>query len=497
MSQILSNLTIPSNNLIGRSTIMITLTIYADTRRTSKTVTFYIKDRLCAYIDVLFNTPKVEPSLDTFIQTEITSKVSYNISWSEVKGDILSLSDNYPVLFLAQNTLSRGIYYSFMISALQLNCNSANAYATFITNMAPVCGSSMSIVPSIGLALNTYFDFSINLCTDPDQDLPLLYRFKIITQDSESFIMSSAKQFNFITSAMFEGNLTGHVDVCDQLYGCSSYQNNFTVTSNTIRTLSTSDILLQNYIAHTSNIELIPLFSIAYLQTYALTAEEVAYIYNDVLNSYIASRNSITSEIVEIFLSFINKILYTVQEEFLTFTTIELYLNEIINLVEISTEKLSSNRINLIFSVAENTLIKGNFTSDYIYLVDNFLTVLIEDYSLGMLPGTVIADIQAANNIYYYKERGLSQDYTNTSINFIDGIKMNIVNLSSNPDTIINIIVSIYPQPDNFSNIIAISFTSSGTYINQVLNMTSEQAMNLSESTVQVLIPFNKEISED
>ena len=80
LSQKLSNLTILSSSLTGRTDLLITLTISADTRTASKTVTFNIIDNLYTYIDVLFNTIKIEPSFNTYIQTAIISTGSYSIS---------------------------------------------------------------------------------------------------------------------------------------------------------------------------------------------------------------------------------------------------------------------------------------------------------------------------------------------------------------------------------------------------------------------------------
>ena len=58
-------------------------------------------------------------------------------------------------------------------------------------------------------------------------------------------------------------------------------------------------------------------------------------------------------------------------------------------------------------------------------------------------------------------------------------------------DIIVNAIIIIYPQSNDISSIISINFTTSGTYINKTLNMTSEQLISLNEPTIQVLVPVN------
>ena len=76
----LTNLTIISSNLIPGAGLLITLTISADIRMTSKTILFDVIDSLYTYIGTSFNTAKVEPSFDTYIHTEITSTGSYSIT---------------------------------------------------------------------------------------------------------------------------------------------------------------------------------------------------------------------------------------------------------------------------------------------------------------------------------------------------------------------------------------------------------------------------------
>ena len=83
------NLTILSNKLSAGTTLLITLTISADTRSTSKTITLDIVSNLFAYIDILFNAAKVETSLAVYIDTKIISTVDYNITWSQVSGDFI------------------------------------------------------------------------------------------------------------------------------------------------------------------------------------------------------------------------------------------------------------------------------------------------------------------------------------------------------------------------------------------------------------------------
>ena len=75
--------------------------------------------------------------------------------------------------------MAEGEIYKFMIQATQSDGPQAYAYVSFLTNISPVCQDPLTINPSNGVALTTVFRMSIDMCTDPDLDLPLTYTFGI------------------------------------------------------------------------------------------------------------------------------------------------------------------------------------------------------------------------------------------------------------------------------------------------------------------------------
>ena len=79
MSNKLSNLTMPSSSLTGGTTLIITLTISGGTRTSSASVIFNVIADLSTYINILFNSVKVEPSFTTIITAKVYSSVAVTI----------------------------------------------------------------------------------------------------------------------------------------------------------------------------------------------------------------------------------------------------------------------------------------------------------------------------------------------------------------------------------------------------------------------------------
>ena len=88
-------------------------------------------------------------------------------------------SFTFPTMYLSPNTMTEGEIYKFMIQATQSDGPKAYAYVSFLTNISPACKNPLAINPSNGTALTTVFKTSIDMCTDPDLDLPITYTFGI------------------------------------------------------------------------------------------------------------------------------------------------------------------------------------------------------------------------------------------------------------------------------------------------------------------------------
>ena len=85
----------------------------------------------------------------------------------------------FPTMYLSPNTMAEGEIYKFMIQATQPNGLKAYAYVSFLTNISPICPNPLAIAPLNGTTLETVFEMFIDMCNDPDLDLPLKYTFGI------------------------------------------------------------------------------------------------------------------------------------------------------------------------------------------------------------------------------------------------------------------------------------------------------------------------------
>ena len=217
---------------------------------------------------------------------------------------------------------------------------------------------------------------------------------------------------------------------------------------------------------------------------------DITYIHDDVL-SYIYSQTNINSESIDIYLSLIFEILQK-QGTSLTYNTINGYLLTFIDIINKSTSEITTDNIQKIFAITENILQFGNFSLNYIQLVDNFFNTIIDIYSLNMMPGTTIANLQI-NNTLYFKTRLLSSNYSNFNLVLNDRTEISINKLQFDPNMVINLIISIYPQNNDYSSVVSIKFTNSGNYTNHTLYINPEETLVLnSSSIINILIPYDK-----
>ena len=257
--------------------------------------------------------------------------------------------------------------------------------------------------------------------------------------------------------------------------------------------MTTLDSTIDSYLQDTSDQTLIPLYSIAYIYTFPMSLEDINYIHDDV-HSYIYSQTSINSESIDIYLSLIFEILQK-QKNSLNYDTINNYLQTFMTILNNSTSEITSDNIQTIFTITETILQFGNFSLNYIKLVDDFFNTIINLYSLNMMPGTVIANLQI-NDTFYYKTRLLSSNYSNFTLVFNDSTEITITDLQFDPNTIVNLIVSIYPQINGYSSILSINFTESGNYTNHTLYLNPEETLLLNSSIITVLIPYYKNVTD-
>ncbi|OMJ78425.1 hypothetical protein SteCoe_21801 [Stentor coeruleus] len=97
----------------------------------------------------------------------------------------------------------------------------------------------------------------------------------------------------------------------------------------------------------------------------------------------------------------------------------------------------------------------------------------------------------------YYKYKDTSANYENSTFEFSDGVSVEIESLPFNASSIINLIITSYSSDAEYSNSIEITFTTSGTYENNVLTASDEVITTLSTPTVFLNFPILKNCTGD
>ena len=493
----LKNITIQAKNLVGGKTMNLTLTITdnAFNRQASVSISITVVSGLHTYISIDFTQAYIEPSARNYIKSIITTTVpniTYTINWKQTSGDSVALSSiNLPSLYIPPNTLTRGGQYAFQVTVTETSGSFAYSYVNFIANLAPICLDSFTITPSTGSALATVFQFSIASCSDPENNIPLSYKFSTVSSKKKSCNLSTGKQYSSASSKLYAEVFVASVTVCDTLSGCSTYSINLTVTSRKRMLSDTSN--LDSYISDTFDPEAIPMMSLAYLETFSFESAEIDYIQNDVV-SYIYNSSTIDQDSVSLILNLVNTFFSSNQINSLTYNRIAAYAQQVLKVMNMSSVSLTADSVNLAFTFVENILNYGNYQMTYILLADSFFNSVLEMYTVGALPGTTLANL-ASNGTFMFKYNAISNNLAGTSYNFSDGTSVTIQSLPFYSTSILNLIVSIYPQANNYSSIVDITFTNNGNYINQTIVSSNEQIVSLTTSTVTILIPFTKSAS--
>jgi REJ domain len=482
-------LTIKSSSLVsGYLNITLTISALNNTRTSSASILLQVIQNLKTFISTSFNQTKIEPSMDYLIASQIVSYTNYTIQWTQLAGNSIPINpNNLPSLYIPTGVLTRGVSYTFQVSAKEKEGYTAYYNISFTTNLLPMCLGSMSITPSSGLPLNTLFEFNIDSCTDPDGDLPIVYTFGVISSAGRVYAISLSKEFSSISNKMFSGNLTGYAKVCDQYLGCVYYYQSILVTQNR-RELDSLDPL-QSYITDTLDQELVPIYSSAYLQTYILNLTSMNYIYKDVYD-YITSKATIDEDCMNIAISTVLDIV-DCQAHLLSYDLVSLYYTNIINIMQNSTYQVSSYQITSSFEIIDKVASIKSLNPDYLVLNNWFINNIVELYSLNDLPGTVILNVSSTLSTYY-KYRGLCSSLYETMYNISNTVYGYINEVFFSGSEIINIVFMQYTQTDDYSDIVFLSLTSSGKSSTGTLGLSTENPLSLAASSIELSLYIKK-----
>lgn len=496
--QIGAVLDVPAERLVAGSELEIHVVVKSsiDERTSEKIVTLFVQEGLSTNIELSFGDDKVEPSNFFTIKSKITSDAECELKWTQVEGTEVVIGTDYtPNLIFLPNTLIPGETYEFQLKADESQNNIyASSNIKFTVNEPAECVSQLSTSLETGTALSEDFTLSIDSCIDSDEtDTPLTYTFSIIPENSSPISITKPQSFNSVTFKLFEGGFTASVKVCDSLGGCSKYalQTLITVSENTGRRLADTDPIAFYDELVSDNEEATIMYAISIMNSFELTSDQVDYIYNDALD-YIET-DTIDLDSIDMVMKLIIQIVEN-QKSTLTFSRVEAYTELIIELVNNSTQDITSDTIDIAQYLVTMIIEYEASSIEYVVLVNDFLDQITEIYASGLLPGSTIINT-ATNNLIHFKYRDLSSAYAEKTFYLDDSISVAIESLPFASSDLIDINIKSFPDEENYSNMLEITFTKCGTLENNVLVETAEEIMELTTSTVMFELPALKNVT--
>ena len=489
-----SVLNIPATRLPAGKSIQIYLTLRSmiDSRSIEESVKLYVYEGLSTNIQMTFTDKKVERSYNLYLDTYITSQAEYTLQWSQVQGSAVDLvPDNMPSLTFSPKTFNEGETYEFLLTATEtLTGAFATASVEFKVNVPASCLNSLSISSEQGVALTDVFTLSIDSCSDGDEeDTPLTYTFFIIPTDFSGVFITKPQQFSSVDFMIFEGSFFAGVRVCDQLWGCTwkFLETFFYVSEYAGRRLADDAVAVYKDLVSSSS-DATVLYAISVVNTFEMTSDEIDYVYKD--SQDFISTEDVDLDTVEMMVKLIMQIVMN-QESTLTKERIQEYFDDIVTLVNNSTEEISSDVMDSMRDLTVLIVDFGAGSVEYVNMVNDFLDQIFQVYAKDTLPGNVIANYKS-DDMIYYKFREVSSNYKDKTMSLDGDVTVTIESLPFEDTDLVDINIKTFPAAAEYSDMLEITFTKCGTYINKVLTKTTEEVVPLTTPTVLFQLPRHK-----
>ena len=492
-SEFSSILSIPAGRLPAGKSIKIILTVENsyDSRKAEDSLVFFIYKGLSTNIQMSFAPKKILSSSSLHLSAVIISDANYILKWTQDLGSPVEILPDYmhSISFLPY-TFKEGEFYKFTLKATEtLNGSFATSSVEFRVNVPADCLSNLTINPWNGVALRDYFTLSIDSCSDGDEeDNILTYTFFTIPTDFTRLFINKPQQFSKVSFLMYEGYFYAGVRVCDYILGCTVkfLDSQFYVSSYSGRRLESDPVLIySNMISMNSDSAII--YGILVMNTFNMSIDQIDIVFDQSKSS--AYEERIDSDSIEMMIKLVLQTIIN-QGQNLNLAKTSEYLDDILAIINNSTCELSieiMDDLRLLSSLVYD-LFGSNM--ECVLIINNFLDQVFKVYSENILPGNVVASF-GSSDISYYKFREVSQNYTDKKID-VDNISVFIESLPFNKTDLIDINIKTFPDIENFSDMIDLTFTKSGTYQNQIISKTEETVIPLTTPTVILFFQAQK-----
>ncbi|CAG9332443.1 unnamed protein product [Blepharisma stoltei] len=496
-----SSLAISSGKFTPGGSYNLTLTIKKDARTASTTISLQSLAMPANYssyttIGISYKTQKVSSKDSFIISAAIETQPDSVLKWTCSDSQISISPNNLSMMKLPANTFISGNSYTFQLSVTENSGIVSYQNILVNVNSGAACINGLKISPSTGKSLKTKFSLSIDGCDDKDrEDFPLVYTFEDIW-NGISYVLGITLE-NAISTYLLPGLNSLTVIVCDQLAGCSSYNQIISIGENERFLAETS--LMSSYKEETSDLDRI-------LPTVTLFAssteiDEVLFAQmSDDMEYYIKSQNSITVKMLKSLCGAIQT--FTTQDGLISQAKYEYYMDWIVSLLydnQIPINEDSQSIFDILLTITNGYISNFNSTAgDYeksIVKADWFLNKIVDYITKDDLPGqSSIPTASVSTSIHIGKIRNFPNVMTKRSYSFDDFKVIFPSHIPFNDTEILNFRANSYESNDEYSSLISLSYATSGTYNSFVYNSSDEELtqFNNGKYPIKIEIPYGK-----
>lgn len=433
------NLTISRQNLNIGASLVIYVNVHSKTKAQVLNITLTVQNTNTSAIIVQTSNP-INPQIGLSVPSIVQGNTSY-ISWVSLN-KVLMQTYNMPVMTLNPGTLSYGSAYTF---ELRIN-NVTYASVSITTSTPPQCPYSTFTSPDF-LNFGSGLQVVSPVCYD-NENYPVLYSINQLTP------LAPYINTNILLPS---GQNTLTIYVCNSASIC------ITVTSQIfINTYQLNDAqILAAYQQYSSNLTLVPLTVIALAYTEPLSSQLISRMWSD-LKTYQSTFNSSLTPLIAAAQALISPVQNT------TYAWADKIIGDVIGYISV----LGINTIDMSYCLGAVSNVFDIKKSGNMTLTKNLMDYCVNNYTYGYLPGQLY--YFDTNYVTAYKNTMLGNKFFNFNVTISNrNISLPSVMPFQSSD-IVNLYIYLYKNKGNYTDIIDIYFTSTGTYSNATLNQTTE-----------------------
>lgn len=444
VSQTASTYSIPGNNLQGKTSFTLYLTVSVSDRSSSITNTYTVIDNVNTVIKMIVPSTKVITSKQLLITTSITSTTNSIILWSQLSGPNVEIKPkNYPYLSFMSNTLQMGTTYTFQILVTEATGGVLRSYSSITTNIGPECSVVVYNTPTTGIARKTSIKFQIDSCKDMDgTDLPLWYTFGFTKGIIDTTLKQSIKD-NFFSSILPSGDLYPWAKVCDNLKDCTTSRSTIKATISTIRRRLSSEENMVNEFKEDCDLYGVLTALAVLLDEESLDIETMEIMWDEFVK-YV-DEEDLDIELAEVVVEVVDKFLKIAKKMGLSLEHVYEYIDFVVEVLDKKGE-VENDLGNKIVDMASIVLDLGH-SWDYVKAAHKLISLV---FKLHEAPSTTGLTMHGAN-VNIFKTEGFVSEILDKTL-IIGSSEILITELDADTNSLITIQAALYSTSHNKSH---------------------------------------------